>query len=41
MIAGKTVPLADGWSGLRAIEIAHAVYRSTVTGAPVTLSSRD
>ena len=41
LLAGETVPLADGWSGLRAVEIAHAVYRSTATGAPVTLSSRD
>jgi predicted dehydrogenase len=38
MIAGATVPLADGWSGVRAVEIAHAVYRSSSTGEVVTLS---
>jgi len=38
MIAGETVPLADGWSGLRAVEIAHAVYQSSATGHVVTLS---
>jgi predicted dehydrogenase len=40
MVGGDAVTLADGWSGLRAVEIAHAVYRSSATGAPVTLSSR-
>jgi hypothetical protein len=40
MLNGETVPLADGWSGFRAVEIAHAVYHSTVTGAPVTLATR-
>jgi predicted dehydrogenase len=38
MSAGETVPLADGWSGLRAVEIAHAVYRSSTTGEVVRLS---
>lgn len=38
MIHGERVPLADGWAGARAVEIAHAVYRSSVTGSPVTLS---
>jgi predicted dehydrogenase len=38
MTKGERVPLADGWSGFRAVEIAHAVYQSTATGAPVTLA---
>jgi predicted dehydrogenase len=38
MVNGDRVPLADGWSGARAVEIAHAVYESTATGQPVTLS---
>jgi predicted dehydrogenase len=38
MIQGIPVPLADGWSGVRAVEIAHAAYRSSATGAPITLS---
>jgi predicted dehydrogenase len=38
MIEGRPVRLADGWSGLRAVEIAQAVYRSTATDAPVVLS---
>ena len=38
MVQGERVPLADGWSGVRAVEIAHAVYQSSATGAPVTLS---
>lgn len=37
-LRGETVPLADGWSGLRAVEIAAAVRESSVRGAPVTLS---
>jgi predicted dehydrogenase len=37
-IAGDTVPLADGWAGVRAVEIAQALYQSSSTGAPVTLS---
>ncbi len=31
---------ADGWDGLRAVEIADAVYRSTQSGEPVRLSPR-
>lgn len=38
MVAGDRVPLADGWSGVRAVEIADAVRRSTETGAAITLS---
>jgi len=38
MVAGKPVALADGWSGVRAVEIAHAVYQSTTTGRAVRLS---
>jgi predicted dehydrogenase len=38
MVQGTPVPLADGWSGVRAVEIAHAAYRSSSTGAPITLS---
>jgi predicted dehydrogenase len=38
IINGERVPLADGWAGLRAIEIAHAVYQSSVTGAAIALS---
>jgi predicted dehydrogenase len=34
----ETTPLADGWSGLRAVEIAAAVHESTRTGTAVTLS---
>jgi predicted dehydrogenase len=37
MVAGDKTALADGWSGVRAVEIAEAVYRSTSTGSPVTL----
>jgi predicted dehydrogenase len=41
MIRGeKSVDLADGWSGVRANEIAQAVYRSTRERAPVSLPSR-
>ncbi len=40
MTRGEKVDLADGWSGLRAVEIAHAVALSTRTGAPVRLSQR-
>ena len=35
---GSSSPIADGWSGLRAVEIAHAVYQSSSSGAPVTLA---
>jgi predicted dehydrogenase len=38
MVKGESVPMADGWSGLRAVEIANAVYQSTSTGLPVKLS---
>jgi predicted dehydrogenase len=31
------VALADGFAGLRAVEIAHAVYRSTASGQAITL----
>jgi len=41
MIAGNAVTLADGWAGCRAVEIAAAVYESTVTGEPVRLVSPD
>jgi predicted dehydrogenase len=37
-LRGERVPLADGWSGLRAVEIAAAVRDSTASGAPITLS---
>ena len=36
-IAGEVVPLADTLDGLRAVEIAHAVYTSTRTGAAVPI----
>jgi predicted dehydrogenase len=39
MLAGQRVPLADGWSGVRAVEIADAVYRSTTTGDVVRLTT--
>jgi predicted dehydrogenase len=38
MIRGEPVPLADGWSGVRAVEIAQAVYQSSTTGSLITLS---
>lgn len=34
----KTPVLADGVAGVRAVEIAHAVYRSTAEGQPVRLA---
>jgi predicted dehydrogenase len=37
---GSTVALADGFAGLRAVEIASAVYESTSTGQPVPLTAR-
>jgi predicted dehydrogenase len=37
-LEGQNVPLADGWSGARAVEIAAAVHESTRSGAPITLS---
>lgn len=40
VVHGETPPtIADGFSGFRAIEIAHAVYRCTEENAPVTLSA--
>jgi predicted dehydrogenase len=40
LLAGnETVPLADGAAGLRAMEIADAVYRSTASGKAVTLEA--
>ncbi len=42
MVQGATdARMADGWSGLRANEIAQAVYRSTKDGDRVVLSTRD
>jgi predicted dehydrogenase len=38
MIAGESVPLADGWAGYRAVEIAQCVYESSRSGQPVRLS---
>ncbi|MGH7657097.1 MAG: Gfo/Idh/MocA family protein [Gemmatimonadales bacterium] len=38
MLEGQSVALADGVAGFRAVEIANAVYRSTTSGEPVTLS---
>ena len=35
---GAVVPLADGWAGLRAVEIAAAVRESTMSSAPIRLS---
>ena len=35
----EQVALADGFAGWRAVEIAHAVYRSTATGQAITLPS--
>jgi predicted dehydrogenase len=37
-LGGAVVPLADGWAGLRAVEIAAAVRESSTSGAPVRLS---
>jgi predicted dehydrogenase len=37
----STVDLADGWSGVRANEIAQAVYRSGVEGCAIRLAGRD
>ncbi len=36
----RAVAVADGWSGLRAVEIADAVYRSTLTREVVRLAAR-
>jgi len=38
MIEGREVDLADGWSGVRAVEIAEAIYTSTRSGAVQRLS---
>jgi predicted dehydrogenase len=38
MVGGRPVRLADGWAGLRAVEIAQAVYQSTLEGRPIRLS---
>lgn len=38
MLEGHKVALADGVAGFRAVEIANAVYRSTASGEPITLS---
>ena len=35
---GERGAIADGWAGLRAVEIAHAVYRSSATKQAVTLT---
>jgi predicted dehydrogenase len=37
-LRGEPVPLADGWAGLRAIEIAVAAHQSTASGNAITLS---
>jgi predicted dehydrogenase len=37
-IAGESTALASGRDGLRAVEIAHAVYDTSRTGAPIGLS---
>ncbi len=36
----RNLTIADGFAGLRAIEIANAVYQSTLAGAPVPLPAR-
>jgi len=38
---GKSGRIADGWAGLRAVEIANAVYRSSAEKRPITLSEHD
>jgi predicted dehydrogenase len=40
MINGETVPLADGFAGFRAVEIANAVYQSTVESRAIALSPK-
>lgn len=40
MIGGERVALADGWSGVRAVEVAQAVYQSTRERVPVVLTDR-
>jgi predicted dehydrogenase len=39
-LGGASVPLADGWDGLKAVEIASAAYRSSASGQPVPLIRR-
>lgn len=41
MIDGDATTLADGFAGFRAVEAAHAVYRSSAEGGPVRLTGRD
>ncbi|MFN2507472.1 MAG: Gfo/Idh/MocA family protein [Chthoniobacterales bacterium] len=36
---GRAEQIADGRAGLRAVEIANAIYRSSAEGQPITLSS--
>ena len=40
MVDGQQVPAADGWSGVRAVEVAQAVYRSTAECQAVRLEPR-
>jgi len=40
MIDGRPAALADGFAGLRAVEIAHAIYQSSASGQPVRLPPR-
>ena len=40
MINGETVPLADGFAGFRAVEIANAVYQSSAESRVISLSPR-
>ena len=37
---GERRAIADGWAGLRAVEIAHAVYQSSASRSAVRLQSR-
>ena len=36
-IEGERVPLADGWAGVLAVEVAQAVYRASEEHSTVTL----
>jgi len=38
MLRGESVPLADGFAGFRAVEIANAVYQSSAEGRAIRLS---
>jgi len=40
MINGETVPLADGFAGFRAVEIANAVYQSSAESRVIALSPK-